>query len=97
MVNDLEKNFPSEELYILTSQFKRAADSISLNIEGSTGQSDEEFNRFLRYAIRSDIEEVGCLHLAKRGKYTTTVLYRKCEELFVMINSLRESLSRKIQ
>lgn len=33
MVNDLVKNFPKDELYILTSQFKRAADSISLNIE----------------------------------------------------------------
>ena len=102
MVNDLVKNFPKDELYILTSQFKRAADSISLNIaEGSTGQSNAEFNKFLGYAIRSDIEVVGCLHLAKRRKYITTdefhVLYRKCEELLVMINSLRESLSRKIE
>jgi len=99
MVNELAKNFPKDELYILTAQFKRAADSISLNIaEGSTGQSNAEFNRFLGYALRSDIEVVGCLHLAVRRKYISTFefdnLYRKCEELLVMINALRESISR---
>jgi four helix bundle protein len=99
MVNDLVKAFPKEELYILTSQFKRAADSISLNIaEGSTGQSNAEFNRFLGYAVRSDIEVVGCLHLALRRKYITVnefdALHRKCEELLVMINALRESINR---
>jgi len=69
-IDKLTKTFPKEELFILTSQIKRAADSISLNIaEGSTGQSNAEFTRFLRYALRSDIEVVGCLHLGKRRKY----------------------------
>lgn len=31
-VNKLVKTFPKEELYILTSQIKRAADSVTLNI-----------------------------------------------------------------
>ncbi|MFH0877317.1 MAG: four helix bundle protein [Candidatus Omnitrophota bacterium] len=58
-VHDLTKNFPKEELYILTSQIKRAADSVALNIaEGSTGQSNAEFKQFLGYAIRSSIEVV---------------------------------------
>ncbi len=39
VVNQVTKQFPKEEVYILTSQIKRAADSVSLNIaEGSTGQ-----------------------------------------------------------
>ena len=46
-------------MYVLTSQIKRAADSIALNIaEGSTGQSNPEFAKFLGYAIRSGIEVV---------------------------------------
>jgi four helix bundle protein len=67
IIHDVTKKFPREELYILTSQIKRAADSISLNIaEGSTGQTNAEFKRFLSIALRSDIEVVGCIHLANR-------------------------------
>ncbi len=96
-VDILTKSFPKEEIYILTSQFKRAADSVSLNIaEGSTGQSNAEFNKFLGYALRSDIEVVGCLYLAKRRKYISDeefkFLYTLCEEILVMINALRSSL-----
>lgn len=85
-VNQLTKTFLKEELYILNSQIKRATDLISLNIaEESTGQSNAEFIRFLRYALRSDIEVVGCLQLAKRRKYLTEehflVLYNSCEEI----------------
>jgi four helix bundle protein len=66
-ISDLVKTFPKEELYVLSSQIKRASDSISLNIaEGSTGQSNLEFKKFLGYALRSAIEVVGCLYLAKK-------------------------------
>ncbi len=59
IVHELTRTFPREELYILTSQIKRAADSIALNIaEGSTGQSNAEFKQFLGYALRSAIELV---------------------------------------
>ena len=96
-IDRLTKLFPKEELFILTSQIKRAADSVSLNIaEGSTGQSNPEFKRFLGYSLRSNIEVVGCLHLAKRRKYIDdanfSCLYKDCEEILIMINSLKKSL-----
>ena len=95
----LTKNFPKEELYILTSQIKRAADSVSLNIaEGSTGQTNPEFKRFLSIALRSAIEVVGCLHLAyKREIISEQILHnfsKKCEEIVVMINALKKSLDK---
>jgi four helix bundle protein len=69
-INELTKTFPKDELFILSAQIKRAADSISLNIaEGSTGQSDAEFNKFLGYALRSDIEVVECLYFGKKEGY----------------------------
>jgi four helix bundle protein len=94
----LAKQFPKDELYILTSQIKRAADSVSLNIaEGSTGQSNPEFGRFLKIALRSDIEVVGCIYLAKRRGYINDPgfekIYKMCEEILVMINALRKSLT----
>ena len=71
-VNQVAKGFPKEEIYILTSQIKRAADSVSLNIaEGSTGQTNPEFKRFLSIALRSAVEVVGCIYLAKRRGYIT--------------------------
>src|SRR5688572_32694034 len=90
-VNQLTKTFPKDEMYVLSSQIKRAADSVSLNIaEGSTGQSNAAFHRFLGYALRSDVEVVGCLHLASRRKYIDPKefeeLHKFCEELLVMIN-----------
>ena len=97
IVNQLAKKFPKDELYILTSQFKRAADSVALNIaEGSTGQSNPEFNRFLGIALRSDIEVVGCIFLAKRRDYIDDKefeqIYKMCEVILVMINALRKKL-----
>ena len=65
-VHNMTKGFPKDELYILTSQIKRASDSIVLNIaEGSTGQSNAEFSKFLSYAMRSAIELVACLYIGK--------------------------------
>lgn len=99
-VHELTLGFPKAELFILSSQIKRAADSVSLNIaEGSTGQSNAEFNRFIGYALRSDIEVVGCLHLAQKRNLLTAAdfqkLYQQCEEILVMLNSLRNTLQSK--
>ncbi|MDB5133373.1 MAG: hypothetical protein JWR02_3122 [Mucilaginibacter sp.] len=96
-VHELTKTFPKDELFILSAQIKRAADSVSLNIaEGSTAQSNSEFNRFLSYALRSDIEVVGCLFLAQRRNLLQqddfTKLYHQYEEILAMLNSLRKTL-----
>lgn len=79
----------------MASQIQRAADSVALNIaEGSTGQSDDEFKRFLGYAIRSAIEVISCLHLAKRRNIISTedfnALYEDYEKLIVLLQRLRK-------
>ena len=81
-VDILAQSFPKHELYSLSSQIRRAANSVSLNIvEGSTGLTNAEFKRFLIIANRSALEVVGCLYLAKRRKYfgeeKFTFLYNK--------------------
>ncbi|MBL4651940.1 MAG: four helix bundle protein [Flavobacteriales bacterium] len=96
-VHELTLGFPKDERYILTSQIKRASDSVALNIaEGSTGQSKKEFNRFLGIALRSAIEVVSCLYLAKNrnliSKEEFGKFYLELEELVKMIQALRKSL-----
>src|ERR1700759_1745114 len=69
-INQLTKTFPKDEISILTSQIKRAADSVVLNIaEGSTGQSKAVFKVFLGYSLRSAIEVVSCLFIGKKRGY----------------------------
>ncbi len=98
VVNNVTLKFPKEELYILSSQIKRAADSIALNIaEGSTGQTNPEFNRFLTFALRSNIEVVSCIYIAKKRNIINDedfdLIYYSCQEILAMINSLKKSLT----
>ena len=96
-IHDLTRKFPREELYVLTSHIKRAADSIALNIaEGSTGQTNAGFKQFLGYAIRSAIEVVACLHIGRRRQLVSERdfqrLYGQTEEVLKMTQGLRNSL-----
>ena len=69
-VYHISAKFPKSEMYNLTSQMRRAVDSIALNIaEGSILQSNKENSKFLGYSIRSIAEVVTCLHKAKRRNY----------------------------
>ena len=69
-INSISSDFLSKELYNLSSQIRRAADSVALNIsEGTILQSSPEYKKFLGYSIRSLAEVVTCLHKAKLRKY----------------------------
>ena len=97
-VDKLTKTFPKDELFVLTSQIKRATDSIALNIaEGSTGETDLEFKKFIGYAIRSGIEVIGCLYIAKKRELINEDhfenLYSEVETLIIMLQSLRKKIA----
>lgn len=96
-VHLITRKFPKEELFSLTSQFKRAADSISLNIsEGSIGQTDAQQGKFMGYAIRSLAECITCLHLAQRRGYISESefksFYKRSETLFAKMNRFKSYL-----
>lgn len=97
-VHQLTRGFPKEELYILTSQIKRAADSIGLNIaEGSTGQSNSEFRQFLGYAVRSAIEVIACLHIGRKRElvreHDFQRLYDQTTKVLRMTQGLRKTIA----
>ncbi len=96
-INILTRNFPKDELYILTSQIKRAADSVVLNIaEGCTGQSNAVFKAFLNYSIRSGVEVVSCLFIGQKRGFISGSEFKKhydnYEALIKMITALRNSI-----
>jgi four helix bundle protein len=90
--------FPTSEMYGLTSQIRRAATSIALNIaEGSGSGSDKEFCRFLNISLRSSYEVVCGVEVAKRLSYCNSdesdILLKLCDELSAMITGLKKSIS----
>lgn len=96
-ISELIETFPKKEMFVLASQIQRASDSIALNIaEGSTGQTNPEFKRFLGIALRSAIEVVSCLYLAKRRKLIDQerfdYFYQFLTELVKSIQALRNSI-----
>lgn len=97
VVHEVTRNFPKDELFVLTAQIKRAADSVCLNIaEGSTHASNAMQIRFLQISLRSLIEVVGCIFIAQRRNIIADAdfqsIYKRCEEILAMINGLRRSL-----
>ena len=93
----LSEKFPKNEMFGLSSQIRRATNSIALNIaEGATGNSNPEFKRFLTMASRSSAEVVSCLYLARRRNYINENefknAYVKTETLFRMINKLKSTI-----
>ncbi len=92
-VYDITSKLPRSEEYNLSSQIKRAATSIALNIaEGSTGQSDPEQARFLSMAIPSLLETIACKHIIERRGFL-----KEYPSLLKELGSSSETLARSLQ
>ncbi len=88
--------FPKEEVFGLTSQFKRASNSIALNIAEGSGGTKNEFINFIRIAYRSMKECVVCSTLSYRRKFITEKQYMesrsKLLEIAKMLSGLKNSI-----
>ena len=89
-INILTDSFPPKELYNLSSQIRRAIDSVALNIsEGSIGQSNAEQQKFIGYSVRSLAEVVTCLHKAKmRGYISDNDFQKHYDSSYKLMNML---------
>jgi four helix bundle protein len=95
---ELSSKFPKEEMYNLTSQIRRAVDSIALNIsEGSIGQTDPELKRFIGMAIRSLAEVVTCLHKASRRKYLSDQEFKEHYDFAFNLMNMLNGFKNKIK
>ncbi|MBZ9777326.1 four helix bundle protein [Psychroflexus sp. CAK8W] len=100
VVHQQTKDFPKEERFELTSQFRRAGDSIALNIaEGSAG-TDKQFHNYLGNAYHSLHECVACSTKAVRRNYISQEENEANREHLVemvkMISGLRASIFKRI-
>ena len=97
-VYQLTKAFPSEELYALTNQIKRASVSIPSNIaEGYGRNTDKSFSHFIDISRGSLCELETQLIIAKElGFIVNFELYNEILELITeeskMINAFSKSL-----
>lgn len=89
-------SFPKDELYGLSSQLRRAAVSVALNIAEGTARSKADFRRFLDIAQGSICECIALLEICKRRKYMqegqNSLLRRYFSELSKMISGLKKGI-----
>jgi len=92
----LTKEFPKDELFALTSQIRRAASSIALNIAEGSSLTKTEFRNFLRRARGSVHECVTVLSLASDIGYIKETerkrMYVDCQKLAKSISALINSM-----
>ncbi|MFA6322443.1 MAG: four helix bundle protein [Candidatus Buchananbacteria bacterium] len=65
----LANNFPKIEQFALADQLRRVAVSISNNIAEGSGGTSKDFSNFLSIAIKSTLETVNILYIAKTLSY----------------------------
>ena len=100
IIYDVTRTFPKDELFALTSQIRRAAISLMLNIaEGADRGTDADFARFLRIAYTSLNEVIaGCFIALDQGYIDKTSfddVYDKSHELGKKINAFIHVLKLK--
>lgn len=97
----ISEQFPKEELYGITSQLRRAAFSVALNmVEGHASNSKKEFLSFLNISNRSLVETEYLLEICQELNFLSKVDYKKLEDLrrevAIMLAAFNKSLRSKL-
>ncbi len=100
-IYEVTGSFPAAEQFGLTSQLRRAATTIPLNIaEGAGSGTDAEFRRFLRISFRSVYEVMTIVEIAHRlGFLTANVhneLIAEADELAAMMHGLISTIGARL-
>ena len=96
IIYSLTKTWPKSEAFGLTSQLRRAAISIALNIAEGSSRTSKDFSHFLSLARGSCFECVAILTIARNQEFISqkefSQLYEQCLELARMLSSLRSKI-----
>lgn len=89
--------FPRSYWY-LADQIRRSSLSIILNIaEGSSRQSDKDFNRFLAIALGSVDETIAALEIAYDLNLITEVQFKHLEVEYELVSKQLGGLSKSLR
>ena len=96
-VYEMTRGYPREEIYALTSQLKRAAYSIPLNIAEGYGKkgSAMEFKRFLQMAKGSASEMEVLLDLSRDLGFIETEKHEEMHRGYEEINRILGGMLRR--
>jgi four helix bundle protein len=99
-VYERTSSFPREEIYELTSQLRRAADSGPANIvEGASRESKKDYLHFLYIARGSLSEAQYFIHLARRLGYLSTEeaddLRQQTKTTFACLHGLTRAVEKE--
>jgi len=90
------KEFPREEVFGLTSQFRRAAVSITLNIDEGTAQTKKGFRKFLDIARGSVFECVAILQISQDLNYINAQKLEQLRAALVIISKMLSGLKQSL-
>jgi len=94
----ITKNFPADERFGLTSQIRRASQSISANIaEGMARKTEKEKARFISISFGSAIEVINFLILANDLELINEDDYQRLRGKLERITNQLNSLYNKFQ
>ncbi len=96
LVDEITKSFLQRELYAISSQYRRAPDSIGLNIAEGYPGSDAQFCKHINIAIYSANECVSASTKAFRREYISFNQNEETRRLLVEITKMLSSLRNKI-
>jgi four helix bundle protein len=92
------KDFPKEEMFVLTSQIRRCGNSIPSNIaEGTSNRSNADFKRFLNIALGSSYELETQLILANKLTYLSEEQYNLISNKLSHVQKMLQNLIKTLK
>lgn len=95
-IYSLTKKYPRDEMFGLTSQLRRAAVSISLNISEGSARTKNDFNRFLDMARGSVFECLTILRISMKQNYINQLEFDNLENDLAEISKMLSGLKRTL-